>query len=267
MAAKMHIDRDFFYNSVRGSVFGGQLTKSQVANMDEILSAIEASGITNPYWIGAALATVRIEVGPAMAPVREGFAKTDGGARKHVASLYRAGLIKKNYALPDPETGKSYYGRGYPQTTHKENYRKTGEALGVGDDYVNEPDLLLDPYVASRGMIEMMRIGGYRKGKSFASTLGTWPEVPTESMIYNSRDIINGDKNKRRGKSKTTIGAEYAALVKKFAAAIKVYYDAPVVEGGATTGNGTPIKTIDELPAPKPGFWQRILNWFTDVPN
>jgi hypothetical protein len=123
-------------------------------------------------------------------------------------------------------------------------------AIGMGDAFVRDPDQLLDPYNAARGMIEMMRIGGYRAGKSFASMLGTWPEEPTDVMIYNSRDIINGDKNKRRGKSKTTIGAEYAALVKKFAAAVKVYYDAPEVEEVATTA----------VPQPKPGFWARLYN-------
>src|SRR5688572_27279490 len=226
--SKWKFDREFFYDKVRGAVFGGTLTESQVRNMDQILDALEEADVHNPWHVGAVMGTARIEVGSAMKPVREGFASSNSGAIAAVNQLYREGRIKKNYAKPDPETGLSYYGRGYPQTTWKENYLKSGQILGVGDMFVKDPDLLLQPIWAARAMVAMMKAGEYRKGKSLGSMLPAGE--PTEAQIVNSRDIINGDKDKRRGKSRQTIGQEYAGFVKKFAAAVKIDFEAPVFE-------------------------------------
>ena len=44
--------------------------------------------------------------------------------------------------------GKDYHGRGYIQLTHKHNYEKYGDMLGL--DLVNNPDLLLNPKVAAQ---------------------------------------------------------------------------------------------------------------------
>ncbi len=41
--------------------------------------------------------------------------------------MFREG-ISKNYALPDPRTGLSYFGRGYVQLTWYDNYLKEGIA-------------------------------------------------------------------------------------------------------------------------------------------
>lgn len=44
--------------------------------------------------------------------------------------------------------GKLYMGRGFIQTTGRNNYQKTGEALGV--DLLSNPELLETPILASR---------------------------------------------------------------------------------------------------------------------
>src|SRR5689334_9402292 len=80
------IDRKAFFDHVRKSLFGGQLSKSQVANMSAILDAIEACGIQNSFHAAHPLATAFIEVGRNMAPIREGFKLTDAAARKYVSA-------------------------------------------------------------------------------------------------------------------------------------------------------------------------------------
>jgi len=254
-----YVDREVFYENVRESVFGGTLTASQVKNMDQILYAIESEGVTNPYWIGAIFATVRLEVGSAMAPVREGFAKTNAGAIAAVTKLYKAGKIKTNYALPDPETGLSYYGRGYPQTTWKDNYLKSGEAIGVGDMFVKDPDKLLDPYYAARAMIAMMLKGGYRKGKSLSSMLGQ--DTPTWRQMVDSREIINGDKLKRRAKGGLLIGEEYANFLLNFAKAVSIK-QAPEYPTPPRTPVVPEPEVVYNPPAPViRTFWQKLGNF------
>lgn len=260
---KWHFDRKFFFDTIRGSVFGGRLTSTQIVGMEAILDALEEYGVSNPYHVGAVFATARTEVGAGMVPVREGFAKTDAGARAAVANLYKAGIISRNYALPNPDTGESYYGRGYPQTTHYENYLKTGQALGQGDLFVRNPDLLLQPKWAARGMVVMMQKGGYRTGRSLTTMLGTFPSVPSRTEVFDSRDIINGDKNKVRDGRK--IGDQYADWVFAFAKAVRIGYDAPVFEDVKPEPAPAPV----DKPAAKDylTLWDRFVAWLTSFPD
>lgn len=48
-----------------------------------------------------------------------------------------------NYGTPDKETYQTYYGRGWVQLTHKENYKKAMDILGI--DFLNKPNLVLEP--------------------------------------------------------------------------------------------------------------------------
>lgn len=210
------IDRKFFFDTVRKTVFGGTLSAEQVFNLSAILQAIESYGIEKASHVAAILATAYIEVGRKMAPVREGFAKTDIGARRAVADLYAKGKIKKNYAVPAGPYGNSYYGRGFVQLSHLENYTKTGNALGL--DLVKDPDLMLQTPASAAAMVWGMKAGAYRKGKSLFTMLPD--DVATPGQFFEARDIVNGDKNKHRY-PKVKVGDEYAKFATKFQSAIK----------------------------------------------
>lgn len=106
------------------------------------LSFLIAVYILNEYdnlkLLAYALATVRIECGPKMMPVREGFAATDEQARKYVKEQNRPYSIEAN--------GHVYYGRGYVQLTWENNY----QAAGIADN----PDKALDPEWAANLLFE-----------------------------------------------------------------------------------------------------------------
>lgn len=149
------------------------------------------------------LATVYHETAGWMQPIREGASRygpnySDANARQAVANLFARGLIRVNYARPDPVTGKSYYGRGLVQITWKENYAKFSKLLGI--DLVGNPDLALDWDTSLHILVEGMRLGLFRAGHSLKQLT-----AHTFDQFYRAREIINGD-TKKNG----TMIADYA---------------------------------------------------------
>lgn len=88
------------------------------------------------------------------------------------------------------EGGEDFFGRGYAHLTHRDNYQRLGDALGRGDDLVNNPALAADPEIASRVLVIGMRDGLF-------TTRGLSDYIPegatADTADYeNARRIING---------------------------------------------------------------------------
>lgn len=181
-----------FYGIIRENLFRGKLSQGVVDTIQAISDTYYAEAWPNvsAEHLAYVYATAYHEayharLNPDWNPVREGFASSNDGAIKAVTKLYDAGKIKTNYALPHPITGQSYYGRGWPQTTWYDNYRKMGDRLGI--DLVNNPDLALQRDVAAKllviGMIEGLYTG--KKLSDYNLVSGTFDPI-------NARRIING---------------------------------------------------------------------------
>ena len=136
-----------------------------------IAEALDKQGILTPKVFAYALATIDTETG-GKGPVREGNAEDNAGSIAAVTQLYNDGIITKNYALPD-ENGNSFYGRGFVQLTHKNNYKAMGDILGI--DLANNPDLALNPQNAAnilalffkeRGVAESAEAGNFYAARS-----------------------------------------------------------------------------------------------------
>lgn len=170
-----------FFAYARKSPFGGRLTQSQIDGIHEIFEAFETAGQTSLKYLAYILATAFHETGGRMAPVREGFATTDAGARKAVA--------KRKYAAPDPVTGHVYYGRGLVQITWAENYKTMGRILGL--PLYEKPDLALDPQISARILVEGMIRGASARGDFTNKCLEDYFAGEKEDAV-GARRIING---------------------------------------------------------------------------
>lgn len=177
------MNRKAFYDAVRQSLFGGRLTQARVRGMEDLLDAWEASGYTDKRWLAYILGGVYHEVGRRMTPVREGFAKTDQGARRAVARLHRSGRISRNYAAPNRH-GVSFYGRGRIQNTHEYNYAKLEKRFG--HPFTTNPDLLLDSKIDAEVTVHGHAEGiwtGKKLADYFSDKRSDW---------RNARRIVNG---------------------------------------------------------------------------
>lgn len=219
------IDRKVFFDAVRGKLFNGSLSAEQVAGMNDLLDVWERSGFTDRRWLAYIFGGVYHEVGRRMVPVREGFAKTDAGARAAVAKLFKAGRISRNYALPNA-AGVSFYGRGRIQNTHEENYRKLQKRFG--HPFLTNPDLLLDSKIDAEVTV-YGHVEGIWTGKKLADYINS------KTDFRNARRIING----------TDKAAMIAGYASDFLAALeKAYRPGSAVE---------PAKPIPPAPEPVRG--------------
>ncbi len=186
------IDRDFFAQNFPSSALARKrLTNGRRPGFDAIFDCWERiGGGGNLAWPAYALATAWHETGGEMLPVREGFKTIDSEACDHVAAYCRRNGIA-NYAARHPN-GHSYYGRGYVQLTHGDNYKKMGRRLGMGDALYDNPDEVMKPEIGALILLVGMIEGVFRpdRGKLadyFNMQGARW---------FEARELINGDKAK-----------------------------------------------------------------------
>ena len=197
--------RKDFFDAVRASVFGGRLAPGQVAGTEAILDAWDRrTEPGDPRWLAYMLATTFHETAATMQPVRETLASSDAAAVARLESAWargRLGSVRTPYWRADGD-GKSWFGRGLVQLTHKANYIAMSRETGI--DLVADPGRAMEPEVAVAILFAGMEKGlftGRRLADYFAGGRSDWT---------NARRIINGLDR----------AAEIGALGRSFLAAI-----------------------------------------------
>lgn len=183
------INRKKFFDKIRGPLFNGTMTQSQVEGMEAILTEWEVQKLADLRWLAYILATALHETGRTMQPVAEygrgkGFdygkkLKMGGGPGKRIS-----------YSEPD----KLYYGRGHTQNTWYENYQRLTKAAvthGKTWDFLNDPDLLLQMEPSIWATFFAMRVGLYT-GRKLEDYFNEHTVGATDQLWFNARKIING---------------------------------------------------------------------------
>lgn len=160
------IDRQRFHFALEGEL--GDQTGKQLADLDNLLGYMEADGnVTDLRHAAYMLATVYHETAGTYRPIAE-YGKGQG----------------KKYGIPDPQTGQTYYGRGFVQLTWKANYQAMSKV--VDKDLAINPDAAMLPDVAYKIMSFGMRKGSF-------TGVGLSKYINGDKCDYvNARRIING---------------------------------------------------------------------------
>lgn len=183
----MAINRKFFFDQVRLTLFDGRLNPTQVVGLTAVLDKWEReSPEADDRWLAYMLGTAHHETGRTMQPVRETFATTDAQAITRLNNAFNAGklsFVKKPYWQLDGD-GKSWLGRGLVQITHKDNYVRLGKLCKV--------DLTTDPTVAMQMEVALqIMFIGMREGAFSGKKLSQFFHGETENWS-SARKIING---------------------------------------------------------------------------
>lgn len=228
------MNRAAFFANLRaqGEPFGARITQGQVEGTEAILDACDRRGVTDPHHVANILAQVFHETGGRMLPVRETFAASDAEAMRRLDSAFARGQLPW---VRTPYWRDGWFGRGAIQITHKANYAKLGDRLGV--DLVRNRGLALDPAVSADiavvGMVEGLFTGRRLADFAFPADLDAPP-------ARNPRRIVNGQDG---------TDAKVARHHRAFRAALDHWRPAPV-----KSLSNTETPTVS-------GLFARFLAW------
>ncbi|MEQ8695991.1 MAG: hypothetical protein RLT05_05450 [Bauldia litoralis] len=150
------INRKFFFDEVRWSLFGGSLTQAQVDGMSGVLDEWEENHRNDDdRWLAYMLATIFHEVAKRMQPIHE-FGSDAYFFRMYDKDGERPAVAK---ALGNTHKGDGvkFHGRGFVQLTGRDNYKRMSDLLGV--NLIKNPDDALNLDVATSILFIGMRDG------------------------------------------------------------------------------------------------------------
>lgn len=178
---------DAFYVAIRQSkLFGPVFDTKEFQGVSEIIKDTSAANWPIAYT-AYALATAYHETAKTMQPIKE------FGGSAYYTKLYDVKGNNPTRARAMGNTtagdGPKYCGRGYVQLTWKVNYAKAQKELGK--PLLTNPDLAMDPDIASDIMVKGMEQGWFT-GKKLSSYLPDSAQA-TLSQFEAARRIINGN--------------------------------------------------------------------------
>jgi len=122
-------------------------------HLPAVLDAMVAVQLTDKPMVLMALGTIRAET-EGFVPIAEGQSKFNTSPGGHPFDLYDNLRDLGNQGPPD---GANFRGRGFVQLTGRANYQQHGEAIGLGDQLVTNPDLACDPQTAAKLLASFLK--------------------------------------------------------------------------------------------------------------
>lgn len=170
----MSLFNNDFLASIRKN-FQSLNDEKELGGIKAIVEGFEAwSNKSDKRWLAYMLATAFHETNATMQPVKEAYWLSETWRKNHL-SYY------------------PYYGRGYVQLTHRENYQKAGDAIGV--NLVDQLDRALEPDIAANVMFIGMDKGWFRGDNQGRHTLSRYFSATANDPV-GARNIINGKETK-----------------------------------------------------------------------
>lgn len=241
-----------FFDAVR-PLFRGSLTQSQVDGFNIIFEAWDKVGNGNIRHLAYILATAYHETGKTMQPVKETTSPrnpnpSDTKVKEILTKAWKAGKlpwVKSNY------WSSGWFGRGFVQLTHKDNYAKAGQKLGI--DLVSDPSKAMIPEVSALILIRGMQ-GGWFTGRKL-SDAGDFLEA---------RRIVNGTD--KAGQIATYANSFLSALEAAEAATPPtkpVTPPAPTKPASAPRKGGWIVLAVLAVGAALTAGWEWLVSLFT----
>jgi putative chitinase len=115
-------------------------------NLPFVCKALTEKELVDKPMVLMALATIRAET-ESFEPISEGRSRFNTSPGGHPFDLYDNRRDLGNQGRGD---GERFRGRGYIQLTGRDNYKRCGAAIGLGNRLVEKPELANDPTIAGK---------------------------------------------------------------------------------------------------------------------
>jgi len=156
-------------------------TVSPLAGVGKLVRTLgDDPDIIDLRWAAYMLATVKLECANTWAPIVE------RGAREYFNKYETGTPIGARLGNTQAGDGYRFRGRGFVQITGRNNYKKLGQALNLGNRLVDQPELALDFDIAYKIMSYGMRHGTFT-GRKLADFIHS-----SDCDYLHARRIING---------------------------------------------------------------------------
>ena len=149
-------------------------------HLPAVLAGLRTFGLVDKPMLLMALATIRAE-SEGFAPVEEQVSRFNTSPDGEEFDLYDHRRDLGNLGPPD---GRRFCGRGFVQLTGRDNYRRYGEAIGLGHDLVSEPNRALEPVTAGRLLAAFL-----------ADRQRPIKEALLEGDLARARRLVNGGRH------------------------------------------------------------------------
>jgi len=145
-----------------------------------VLNALVAPQLANKPMILMALGTIRAET-ECFLPISEGQSPNNTSTGGHPFDLYDSRADLGNQGPPD---GEQFKGRGFVQLTGRTNYQVHGNAIGLGNQLIDNPDLANDPAIAAQLLASFLK----SREQGITAALAT-------GDLTTARRLVNGGSN------------------------------------------------------------------------
>lgn len=145
-----------------------------------VLRALTDVELFDRRMVLMALATIRAETGNFL-PIDEQVSRYNTSPGGRPFDLYDNRADLGNQGPPD---GERYRGRGFIQLTGKDNYRRFGQRIGLGDRLIENPELANSPQISAQLMAAFLKDRELRIR-----------EALHEDRLDNARRQVNGGLN------------------------------------------------------------------------
>src|ERR1035438_2959261 len=123
------------------------------ANLPPVLGALVSAKLPDKPMILMALGTIRAET-ESFEPISEGQSRFNTSPGGQPFDLYDSRADLGNQGPPD---GERFKGRGFVQLTGRANYQFHGNAIRLGNQLIDNPDLANDPSVAAQLLASFLK--------------------------------------------------------------------------------------------------------------
>lgn len=183
------MNRKKFYDQIRGTVFRGKISESQLAGMENLLDVwFNNYSDQNVQHLAYNLATAYHETAHTMQPIME-------RGRRSYFNKYNAGTrLGRVLGNTEPGDGYRFRGAGHVQSTGRRNARKATEelnkAFNLGIDLEKNPEKRLDPFISAHSLF-LGNLQGWWTGKGLMKYLDE-DDIDEFGDYMRARYVVNG---------------------------------------------------------------------------